>query len=353
MKNVDLHPEELFDRKLEGSLEGKDEARLEAHLEHCSACDFERQLMEDFNAHEEIQPTEQDEALLSRALDHFDQFEAEPSRGRERSAMWVRLAVAAAILLMTGGSAAAVISIVSGWIERRDVEERGSVPEEQPDEVPQAPGSSNRPAASSRAPGRPPAAEEIEGAARAPQTETSTSLPPPQVPPPRSRPSPPPRRPDHEPTPTHDDVESHQHSATELMRLATEARRAQDYHQAVQLYQELGRRYPGSREEVTSRVPMGRLLLHQLNDPAGALRAFDRYLQAAPQGTLAQEALVGQALSFGRLGRSSEERRAWSTLLERHAGSVHGPRARRRLQELEAQLERSGDDGGGEDDQLR
>jgi anti-sigma factor RsiW len=48
MKIVDLHPEDLFDKELRGELTDSERARLEAHLERCSTCRFEREVRADF-----------------------------------------------------------------------------------------------------------------------------------------------------------------------------------------------------------------------------------------------------------------------------------------------------------------
>jgi TolA-binding protein len=56
------------------------------------------------------------------------------------------------------------------------------------------------------------------------------------------------------------------------------------------------------------------------HDWATALRAWDAYLAAAPQGRLAPEALYNRALCLLRLGRTSEARRA----LEPFAGGKFG-----------------------------
>ena len=123
-------------------------------------------------------------------------------------------------------------------------------------------------------------------------------------------------------------------TAADLFARANRARRAGDWGAAVGLYEELGRRFGGSREEVLSRVTFGTLLLEVLRQPQRALGLFERYLEAAPGGSMAEEALVGRAVALGQLGRDARERAAWETLLERFPGSAHAERARRRLDEL-------------------
>lgn len=113
-----------------------------------------------------------------------------------------------------------------------------------------------------------------------------------------------------------------------LLRAANRARRARSFDEADRLYDELVARFPGSRAARTSRVPHGRLLLEALARPEAALACFSAYLADDPQGTLAEEALVGQAQALGRLGRTGEMQAAWRSLLARFPGSMHAATAR-------------------------
>jgi TolA-binding protein len=123
-------------------------------------------------------------------------------------------------------------------------------------------------------------------------------------------------------------------AADELFAAANEARRRGDPQKSFELYTELSRRYPGTREETTSRVLLGRLLLDRGGDPTQALGLFTRYLDESPGGTLAEEARLGRALALTRLGSAKEERQAWQQLLAFHPNSIHAERARKRLDEL-------------------
>jgi TolA-binding protein len=113
-----------------------------------------------------------------------------------------------------------------------------------------------------------------------------------------------------------------------------EARRRGDSAQAIKLYRQLQQQFPGTRTEIASRVFLGRLLLDRGEDPGQTLELFTRYLNATPNGTLAEEARLGRALSLQRLGRSAEERQAWQQLLSAHPNSIHAERAQKRLDEL-------------------
>lgn len=119
-------------------------------------------------------------------------------------------------------------------------------------------------------------------------------------------------------------------SAEDLFTRANSARRSGNVDQALSLYRELQRTRPKSREALASRALVGRLLLDR-GDARGALPEFDAYL--ASGGTLGEEALAGRALALQRLGRTSEERAAWQTLLDRHPGTLHRAHAEARLAE--------------------
>jgi TolA-binding protein len=125
-------------------------------------------------------------------------------------------------------------------------------------------------------------------------------------------------------------------SAAELFSEANRARRAGDMAQAARGYRELTQRYPGSAEALVARVSVGRLLLDRLGNARGALAEFDVYLNNASHRALREEALIGRAVALGRLGRRSEERAAWRTLLRVFPSSTHATRARARLDELES-----------------
>jgi outer membrane protein assembly factor BamD (BamD/ComL family) len=122
--------------------------------------------------------------------------------------------------------------------------------------------------------------------------------------------------------------------ASGVFGAAESARGRGDLAEARRLYAELASRFRGTREELSARVLGGQMLLDDLDEPAAALGAFDRYLRDEPAGTLAEEAVVGRAQALRRLGRADAEAAAWNDLLVRYPRSVHAELARERLAAL-------------------
>src|SRR5262249_7537833 len=106
--------------------------------------------------------------------------------------------------------------------------------------------------------------------------------------------------------------------------------------EAVHLYRALQERFSGSSEELVSRVALGRLLLDRAGDSRGALVQFNSYLASPGNGALREEAMVGRALSLGRIGRAAEARAAGTALLDASPKPPHAKRAQARLDELES-----------------
>jgi TolA-binding protein len=120
-------------------------------------------------------------------------------------------------------------------------------------------------------------------------------------------------------------------TAADLFARANRLRRSDQAVQAARGYRDLQKAFPGSSEELVSRVSLGRLLLDRLGDSGGALAQFDSYLASPAQGALREEALIGRALSLGRLGRTAEERTTWNALLSAYPRSTYAARARERI----------------------
>lgn len=127
------------------------------------------------------------------------------------------------------------------------------------------------------------------------------------------------RRPSKQPAPT-------EHNASELARLAQQARMARNYPETARLYRELIDRYPESPEASNVPVRLGDLLL-KTGDHAGALAAYDLYLERG--GQLEPEARFGRIKALRGLARAADEAAAIAEFLREHADDY-------RVEELQA-----------------
>jgi TolA-binding protein len=314
---TELHPEEMLDAARRGTLSAAAEEDLRAHLERCAACRVSLTLPDELHA--EALVTRADDALLAGIVrgalagdprvGHGARVDARPHRSQASHA-GRRVAVALALLFVGGSGGAAVWSMGGATLARRFVPEILQLPRR-------------------REPPRAPAPVIHAASPRAVVAPEVVPVPAPAAPAPDL--APPPAAPAHLPR-LHVPLPPRP-SADELFADANRARRAGDYSLALRRYDELRRAYPGSREELTARVVVGDLLLAE-GPTRDALASFDSYLAASPNGTLAEEALVGRASALMRLGRRGDERAAWTELLRQHPDSVQGDRARRRLAEL-------------------
>ena len=120
-----------------------------------------------------------------------------------------------------------------------------------------------------------------------------------------------------------------------LLSSAREARALGDYAGAVDAYRELMEAHPGSPEARTCLVLVGRIQLEKLDRPDLALAAFERYLEVAELGSLAEEAEWSIAVSLGRLGRNQDEHRALLRFQDHHPDGLYAHQAAARLEQLE------------------
>jgi hypothetical protein len=303
---VDVHPEDLLDRESAGQLSIDQRKRLDQHTSRCASCAMLRTMSDAFAS--ERAPRVGDEDRLTRMYEGALGVELAPGSGFSRGRLGRRLgpfAVSAAILLAGTAATASFWSVRQLFVHRVEPEQAAPPP---------------------------PAVEEPRRAPRPQRVRpVQTAQPLPEL---REEP-PAPREPVRTPT-----REAPRARVTEeigvdrLFAAANEARRGGDTAAASKLYQQLQQQYPGTREETTSRVLLGRLLLDRGEDTPTALSLFTRYLASSPNGTLAEEARLGKALSLMRLGRRTEERQAWQDLLAVHPTTVHARRAETRLDEL-------------------
>lgn len=333
MSRVDLHPEELLDRARSGTASKEELARARAHVASCAACSIEQTLLVEIERSVAPQPHDdlvaaRIRSFVARQVEERGQLGASAAP-RRKARKWAVFAFAATLLLTTIGAA-----MVMMRERQRSIDERG--------------GSGSTAAMTPRAAvarvhevaAPEPPSPEPQGAAELPPDQGAIEARDPRhhatergsddssAPRTGQRPSRTALKPERgKPT----ESAQPERSAAELFARANLLRRRDEVSDAVAVYRELQRSFPGSAEELLSRVVLGRLLLDRLGDPNGALAQFESYLASSSQGSLREEALVGRAVALGRLGRVAEERGAWSALLDAYPKSTSAARARAKL----------------------
>jgi hypothetical protein len=303
MTRIDLHPEDLLDRAMRGSATLADLTQLARHLSDCAVCRVERSLL--LQAAFDAAPLRNEKQLLARLQRDVGARLASPMarRARRKSALMAAVLVAVCV---AGAAAAATLAVGR----------------------------------------RVPGADALRGRAGvAAPVASAARLLVPRLAAPRAEDALPSEPLASEPRPGEGGRDAGRRAtpagavssgASELFSRANQARRDGKVTEAVRLYRALQDRYAGSREELVSRVSLGRLLLDRLGDSRGALVQFNSYLASPAGGALREEAMVGRALALGRLGRAAEERAAWQALLDASPKSTHRKRAQARLGELAA-----------------
>lgn len=299
---------ELLSRVRRGLASTQEQTAFEAHLDSCENCRMTLELMSDFDAMGEAEPSDWERvaAMADAAAAAHGRVPA-PAFRAPRGA-W-RIAVAA--LVLTGVAAAGVaVSLRS-----RSASHSDAVDVEQPGDVARKAIAQERHVPSEE--GTPPVenstklpAETSEQIEAAPEAVPHGSLP-------RSA------APNRSPSAT---------SAKDTYKAANDARRAGRTREAIGGYQKLQRLFPHSPEARASRVSLGGLLL-RTGSSSAALAQFDVYL-AASGGQLAAEALFGRAQALRALGRSAEEVQNLDRLVKTYPNSAYATHAQRRLLEL-------------------
>lgn len=340
----ELHPDELLAREASSSLTAREWADLSAHLARCPACALDRAARRE--AARVRAPSDLDHAIAARVVGRLmsgQHPELLPAKHTGASGGGGRrLAYVALALLLISGTATAGVALVA-QIRHRD--EPRVEAEARP-----------TPRARVAAPKRQRTATDPRG------SEEAAALSPPPTPeaaPVAVEPPPPSPAAATRPMRLHErdsdrtiagsasrpspgralagrdlGERSHPDAAT-LLSQAEAAESAGRPNSASALYGELGRQFPGTREEIVARALHGQLALDRLESPGRALALFERYLAVEPHGTLAEEARLGRARALERLGRASDERAAWRELLRAHPRSVHAAAARARLATLD------------------
>jgi hypothetical protein len=300
---IDLHPEDLLELAARGTATDADWARLEQHLAECAVCRVERAL--GAQAALDAAPLRDEQLVVARLKRAVAARLASPSASRpRRKGAFVAVALAAGALASVAAAATLVV------VRRAPAPPVSAAP---------TPAANGAPVLTSPRP----KAEEPRGLA----TADVEGAPPSIEPPVKSVPQP------VRPAPV---AAIEPASASELFSRANGARRDGKMTEAVRLYRALQEHFSGTSEELVSRVTLGRLLLDRLGDSRGALVQFNSYLANPGGGALREEAMVGRALSLGRMARKAEERSAWRALLEAWPNSAHRKRAEARLTELGA-----------------
>jgi TolA-binding protein len=340
MTVVGLHPEELFDKLLEGEITPSERERLRAHLEGCDVCRFEYQARLDFKS-EAL-------ALGASAPPPLVPLRAPPPtaivkpRRQRRRLVW---ALAAAALISASGAVASGVAGQAPWhgvsllfsrsktaappattvsmklakvepatqvvLQPTEAAARPTEPEGRSPRIDGGPAPAVAPEtaaqASAPAPVRVAATSKV---ARGAETVTKDSA-------------------TKETSAREPAASKEPPSAARLFAEANQARRAGDVGKASGLYHLLQDQFPGSAEAELSRVTLSLLLLDG-GDAQGALRGFERYLAGGTRG-LEAEALVGRARALGRLGRRDLEATAWQEVQRKYPRSIYGRQASERL----------------------
>jgi tetratricopeptide (TPR) repeat protein len=119
----------------------------------------------------------------------------------------------------------------------------------------------------------------------------------------------------------------------DLLGRARSLRTQGAFREAVDAYRAAYASDPHGAEGRTALVALGGLLLSELNDPAGALAAFDAYL-SEHKGALAQEAEFGRIRALRALGRFESEKAAIQSFLGAHPEGPDAQVLRRRLESM-------------------
>jgi len=339
MSVIGIHPEELFDKLLDGQLSLAERERLRAHLDGCEVCRFEYAARLDFQAEAlELGALGAVPVLPLRPLLGVDAVAVVPRRRRSRRLVW---SLAAAALISASGAVASGLVGKAPWHAMTRSFEPMAAPAKRvvvslvkPAGAHGGPTAAPTPVvlgpASEAAAVEPPApaqpAAHVPTPAKRLESQGAASLPL-NAPAPVSV----------EGTNANDkDAQGvgavAPASAAKLFGEANQARRSGDVGRASGLYHLLQDQFPNSPEAELSRVTLAMLLLDN-GDAQGALRDFERYLAGGSRG-LEAEALVGRARALGRLGRRDLEATAWREVLRKYPRSIYGRQATERLSAL-------------------
>lgn len=118
-------------------------------------------------------------------------------------------------------------------------------------------------------------------------------------------------------------------TATDLLAEARAALREQRWNDAATAYRKLVSTYPNTPEARTAVVPLAKLQVDRLGQPAAALPSLEAYIQSG--GSLAVEAGLARIRALRALGRTADEARAIDEFLAAHPNSLETENLRARL----------------------
>lgn len=346
MTVVGLHPEELFDKLLDGELSSGERERLRQHLDSCEVCRFEYAARLDFQSEAlDLASATPPVALPLRVPQPLPEEHPAPvavapaRRRRSRRLIW---GLAAAALITASGAVASGLTGAAPWhtLGALFLPTKAAPPAPvTPPRLAPLPARAGTSSAAGAEPAEVVAAEPVVADAlpkpavvvqpqRVPAVraqgapvQVAVAAVPAAVAPPEVTAKDPPKEAPKEPS-----------SAAKLFGEANQARRSGDVGRASGLYHLLQEQFPGSPEADLSRVTMALLLLDG-GDAQGALAGFERYLAGSSRG-LEAEALVGRARALGRLGRRDLEAAAWREVQRKYPRSIYGRQASERLAAL-------------------
>lgn len=288
-------PAELVLAERRGKLSSSQRIALGKHLRVCESCRILRNHGHAFDQAESLQ--QDDRRRLDSLLSASERWLEEPRlvSGTRSSKRVGRVVLLAALLIGTGAAAATAGLVVRSFGQKS---------------VPAAPiVAQDRTLAAAPAVTPDTPHRTLESSAEVPQLEPESTND-------RAR--------------AHEPVARPSLTASQLLQQANSARRSGDAAGATRLFRQLQQAYPNSREARLSFVAFGSLLLEQ-GQAAAALTQFNRYLASSSGQNLTAEALYGKGRALSRLGQSSEERAAWTQLIERFPNSPYVSYARKRL----------------------
>jgi TolA-binding protein len=352
MTVVGLHPEELFDKLLDGEITPVERERLRQHLDGCEVCRFEYAARQDFQAEAlQLQTSSPPSAshlplrpLLVAGEERATPVPAVAAPRRRRSRAWV-WGLAAAALITTGAAVASGLVGHAPWHTLGAFFSQTSAPRvaapAKKAAVPVVAAPVPVPAVAAPVPVSDPPAElaaprVAEPTSKATPLRAGTTAHAPLTRVAEATPAALATLPAHADLPvvkeTAKEKVSEPSSAAKLFGEANQARRSGDIGRASGLYHLLQDQFPGSPEADLSRVTLALLLLDS-GDARGALSGFERYL-AGSSRALEAEALVGRARALGRLGRRDQEAVAWREVQRKYPRSIYGRQANERLAAL-------------------